>query len=121
MTEDVVLSGPCTVGPVVDLLFSRWTTPILWELYVDGPLRFVELEDRTGARPKVLTERLRQLERDGLVSRRRYAESPPRVDYDITDLGRSLQPVFATLGLWAEQNLPAVITARAIYRGPLPR
>lgn len=103
------------------MIFSRWTTPILWELYVDRPLRFGEVERRIGVRPKVLTERLRQLERDGLVSRQSYAESPPRVDYAITELGRSLQPVFATLGVWAEAHLPAVVEARAGYRGPLPR
>lgn len=121
MTDAATITGPCGVGPVVDLLFSRWTTPILWELYVDGPLRFVELERRLGVRPKVLTERLRQLERDGLVSRCSYAESPPRVDYAITDVGRSLQPVFAALGVWAEAHLPAVLAAREGYAGPLPR
>ena len=60
--------------------------------------RFVELERRIGTiTPKVLTQRLRQLERDGLVRRSYHAEIPPRVEYEISHLGRSLAPLFASL------------------------
>jgi DNA-binding HxlR family transcriptional regulator len=60
----------CPISPVVDIVFSRWTTPILWALHEFGRQRFVELERRIGTiTPKVLTQRLRQLERDGLVGR----------------------------------------------------
>jgi DNA-binding HxlR family transcriptional regulator len=69
----------------------------------------------------VLTQRLRQLERDGLVRRQYHPEVPPRVEYEITDLGRSLAPVFAALGEWSATNLSAVEEARAAYDGPLPR
>jgi DNA-binding HxlR family transcriptional regulator len=82
----------------------------------------VELERRLGSvTPKVLTQRLRQLERDGLLVRRYFAEVPPRVEYEITDLGRSLAPVFAALGEWSQEHLPEVDKARAAYTGPLPR
>ncbi|HSZ41676.1 MAG TPA: helix-turn-helix domain-containing protein [Trebonia sp.] len=112
----------CPIGPVVDLVFSRWTTPILWALNEFGVQRFVELERRLGTiTSKVLTQRLRQLECDGLVRRHYYAEIPPRVEYEITDLGKSLSPVFAALGDWSAANLPAVEAARAAYNGPLPR
>lgn len=112
----------CPIAPAVDLVFSRWTTPILWSLHEYGTLRFVELERRLGQiTPKVLTQRLRQLERDGLVERRYHAEVPPRVEYEITDLGRSLAPVFAALGEWSAAHLPEVEQARAAYAGPLPR
>jgi DNA-binding HxlR family transcriptional regulator len=112
----------CPIGPVVDLVFSRWTTPILWALNEFGVQRFVELERLLGTiTSKVLTQRLRQLERDGLVRRRYYAEIPPRVEYEITALGKSLSPVFAALGEWSAANLPAVEAARAAYNGPLPR
>ena len=112
----------CPISPVVDLVFSRWTTPILWTLNESGMLRFVELERRLGAiTSKVLTQRLRQLERDGLVQRRYHPEVPPRVEYEITDLGRSLSTVFAALGEWSTAHLPAVEEARAAYEGPLPR
>ncbi|GID32895.1 winged helix-turn-helix transcriptional regulator [Paractinoplanes brasiliensis] len=106
----------CPVAPVVDIVFSRWTTPILWSLHTYGRQRFVELERRlTSITPKVLTERLRRLERDGLVSRTYHAEVPPRVEYEITELGASLGPLFAHLTTWADENLARVDEARAAY------
>ena len=115
-------AGACPISPVVDLVFSRWTTPILWALNESGLLRFVELERRLGGiTAKVLTQRLRQLERDGLVRRHYHPEVPPRVEYEITELGRSLSTVFAALGQWSAAHLPEVEDARAAYAGPLPR
>ncbi|MFG3102890.1 winged helix-turn-helix transcriptional regulator [Streptomyces sp. NPDC048182] len=106
----------CPVSPVVDIVFSRWTTPILWSLHTYGRQRFVELERRiTRITPKVLTQRLRQLERDGLVVRTYYPEIPPRVEYEISELGRSLAPLFAHLTEWAAENLGHVAAARAAY------
>lgn len=103
----------CPVSPVVDLVFSRWTTPILWTLNEFGRQRFVELQRAIGTiTPKVLTQRLRQMERDGLVVRTYHPEVPPRVEYEISDLGRSLAPVFAHLADWSAQNLPKVERAR---------
>jgi DNA-binding HxlR family transcriptional regulator len=84
-----------------------------------GRQRFIELENRLGTiTSKVLTQRLRQLERDGLIRRRYHPEIPPRVEYEITDLGRSLSTVFAALGEWAAAHLPEVENARAAYQGP---
>lgn len=111
----------CPISPVVDLVFSRWTTPILWVLHEHGTQRFVELERRIGVTPKVLTQRLRQMERDGLVRREIFAEVPPRVEYEITELGRSLRTVFAALGDWSGEHMADVENARAEYTGPLPR
>ena len=106
----------CPIAPVVDIVFSRWTTPILWTLNEFGRHRFVELERRlTTITPKVLTQRLRQLERDGLITRTYHPEVPPRVEYEISDLGRSLGPLFAHLATWADHNLPAVDQARESY------
>jgi DNA-binding HxlR family transcriptional regulator len=101
---------------VVDIVFSRWTTPILWTLNEYGKQRFVELERHIGSiTPKVLTQRLRQLERDGLITRTYHAEVPPRVEYEISELGRSLAPLFATLADWSTANLPKVEQARSAY------
>lgn len=108
-------TAACPITPVVDLVFSRWTTPILWTLQERGTQRFVELERHVGVTPKVLTQRLRQLERDGLVARTYYAEVPPRVEYEITELGASLGPVFATLATWADAHLADVDRARHAY------
>jgi DNA-binding HxlR family transcriptional regulator len=106
----------CPIAPVVDVVFSRWTTPILWVLHEHGRQRFVELERRiTAITPKVLTQRLRQLERDGMVVRTYHPEVPPRVEYEISDLGRSLAPLFAALAEWAGERLPEVERARRAY------
>ncbi|MFF3446455.1 winged helix-turn-helix transcriptional regulator [Streptomyces sp. NPDC002667] len=106
----------CPTSAVVEIVFSRWTTPILWSLHTDGRQRFVELERRIGTiTPKVLTQRLRQLERDGMVLRTYHPEVPPRVEYEITELGRSLAPLFAHLAGWAATNLDKVERARIDY------
>jgi DNA-binding HxlR family transcriptional regulator len=114
-TVEVPPEQACPIAPVVDIVFSRWTTPILWTLNEYGRQRFVELERRiTTITPKVLTQRLRQLERDGLITRTYYPEVPPRVEYEISELGRSLAPLFATLADWSA-NLGKVEQARVHY------
>jgi DNA-binding HxlR family transcriptional regulator len=111
----------CPIGPVVDIVFSRWTTPILWTLNEYGRRRFVELQRLIGTiTPKVLTQRLRQMERDGLVVRTYHPEVPPRVEYEISDLGRSLAPLFATLADWSLANLGRVEQARRSFDGAEP-
>ncbi|MCR8572555.1 winged helix-turn-helix transcriptional regulator [Streptomyces sp. Isolate_219] len=106
----------CPINPVIDLVFSRWTTPILWVLEHHGRLRFNELQRHLPSiTPKVLTQRLRQLERDGLVIRTYHAEIPPRVEYEISDLGRTLTPLFSAITDWSAAHLPAVSAARQAY------
>ncbi|MFD5396234.1 winged helix-turn-helix transcriptional regulator [Streptomyces sp. NPDC127097] len=106
----------CPINPVIDLVFSRWTTPILWVLEHHGRLRFNELQRHLPTiTPKVLTQRLRQLERDGLVLRTYHAEIPPRVEYEISDLGRTLTPLFGAITDWSGAHLPAVSAARRAY------
>jgi DNA-binding HxlR family transcriptional regulator len=106
----------CPIAPVVDIVLSRWTTPILWQLNNRGRQRFNDLRALIdGITAKVLTQRLRQLERDGLISRTMYLEVPPRVEYEITDLGRSLAPVFAALVTWSDDHIEDVTRARSSY------
>ncbi|MET8977943.1 helix-turn-helix domain-containing protein [Streptomyces sp. NPDC004539] len=106
----------CPIGPVVDLMFSRWFTAILWALHHHGPLRFNELQRLlTGVTPKVLTARLRQLERDGLIVRTYYAEVPRRVEYQVSELGLSLSPIFRALDEWGVTHLPDIDAAREKY------
>ncbi|WP_040803416.1 winged helix-turn-helix transcriptional regulator [Nocardia concava] len=107
---------PCPITPVVDLFFGRWSTQVLWVLTHHGRMRFNEVLQRIpGLTPKVLTQRLRQLERDGLLVRTYYAEVPPRVEYEATALAETLSPVFNSLTQWSEQHLGAVLDARAAY------
>lgn len=109
---------PCPITPVADLIFARWTTAVLWVLTYDGRLRFTDLQKRIpGVTPKVLSQRLGQLERDGLVKRTYHAEMPPRVEYEVTPLGRSLRPVFTSLTRWSDAHLDEVEAARKTYQG----
>ncbi|MDT3397079.1 helix-turn-helix domain-containing protein [Streptomyces sp. B1866] len=106
----------CPIGPVVEIVFSRWTTPILWTLHACGRQRFGELERRiVTITPKVLTDTLRKLERDGLVVRTSHPGVPARVEYEISELGRSLAGVFEVLANWSEDNLEKVQQARLDY------
>ena len=107
---------PCPIEPVVDLVFGRWTSHVLWALAHHGRLRFTELQGHLpGITPKVLTERLRQLERDGLIARTYHREIPPRVEYEMTALGQTLVPVFQTLTQWSEKHLDDVRAAQRNY------
>ena len=81
----------------------------------DGPRRFSELRVPIRATPKVLTQTLRALERDGMITRTAYAEIPPRVEYELTPLGRTLLEPMAACREWAAQHLSTVLAAREAY------
>ena len=98
---------------------DKWTLLVIYALE-EGELRFSRIQERVpGISQKMLTKTLRQLERDGLVARRAYAEVPPRVDYRLTDLGESL--VYAMCGLWewAGEHLDDVQSARQAFTAVL--
>lgn len=87
----------------MDLIGGKWKGVILYHLMRDGTLRFNELRRRlTGITQRMLTRQLRELEEDGLVRRTVFAEVPLRVEYDLTDVGRSLEPVIAALKAWGD-------------------
>lgn len=113
-------SGPCPISPAVGAVFGKWTTEVLWALTHAGALRFTELRDRVPeVTPKVLTQRLRQLERDGLVLRTYHREVPPRVEYEATALARSLVPIFVDLERWTRAHAADIAAAQEAYDGPL--
>ncbi|MEL6363175.1 MAG: helix-turn-helix domain-containing protein [Pseudomonadota bacterium] len=94
---------------------DKWSTLLLVAL-ADGPLRFGGLRRRLdGISQKMLTQTARHLERDGLVSRTLYDERPIRVEYDLTNLGRSLLPHVRSLKDWAEQNWRSVEASHARF------
>jgi DNA-binding HxlR family transcriptional regulator len=83
----------CSVAAASEIVGSMWTVLLVHDLSV-GPRRFTELEHAcAGISPRTLAERLRWLEAEGIVVRRSYAESPPRVEYELTGKGAALQPV----------------------------
>ena len=110
-----VFDPDCPTRLVLDRLGDKWTVLVIGALQ-DGPLRFTQLRTTVGGvAPKVLTQTLRALERDGLITRTVYAQVPPKVEYTLTGLGRSLQLPIATMTEWAEANLHSVLDARATY------
>ena len=85
------------------LIGDKWKVLILRDL-LDGTKRFGELKKSVGGvSQKVLTAQLRDMENSGLVSRKVYAEVPPRVEYSLTDLGRSLQPILDAMRNWGTE------------------
>jgi DNA-binding HxlR family transcriptional regulator len=83
----------CSVAATAEMIASKWT-PVLVHDLSEGPRRFKELEQSCpGISPRTLSERLRTLEMQGVLVRRSYPESPPRVEYALTDKGRALLPI----------------------------
>ncbi|GAA1782184.1 winged helix-turn-helix transcriptional regulator [Agromyces lapidis] len=111
--ERDVLSPDCPSRVILSRIGERWTMFVILALSRAGTLRFTELRATVGeVTPKVLTETLRALEADGLVERRAYADSPPRVEYSLTPLGTSLLEPIAAMREWAEQHVPEVLASR---------
>ena len=105
MTSNLNLVQSCPTEATLAVIGGRWKVPILWTLYADTH-RFGELSRQlTGITQKMLTQQLRELETDGLVHRKVYPEVPPRVEYSMTPLGRSLEPVLRSLTDWGERFL----------------
>ena len=90
---------PCPVATTLMLIGDKWKVLIIRDL-VDGTKRFNELKRSVGAYQKVLTENLRSMESDGLITRTAYAEIPPRVEYDLTELGKTLSPILDAMVEW---------------------
>jgi DNA-binding HxlR family transcriptional regulator len=110
-----VFDPECPTRVVLDRLGDKWTVLVV-ALLEDGPLRFTQLRDRIGGvAPKVLTETLRSLERDGLVTRTVFAQVPPRVDYELTEVGRSLAEPLDLLRDWAEVHVSSILESRRRY------
>ncbi len=100
------------VSEVLARVGDKWTVLVVSSLG-DGPKRFNELRRALGSiSQRMLTLTLRQLERDGLITRTVFPTIPPRVDYELTKLGRSLLEPVSGLGLWARQNRAAIQEAR---------
>ena len=89
----VHVAGTCAVAATAEIIGAKWTALLVHDLS-EGPRRFSELEHScAGISPRTLSERLRALEDEELVERRSYAESPPRVEYELTDKGVALLPI----------------------------
>lgn len=109
MPKTMASDGPgklpaCPVELTLSVIGGKWNVLILRDL-LPGTKRFGELRRSLGGvSQKVLTDRLREMEARSLLSRRVYAEVPPRVEYSLTDLGRSLAPVLAAMQAWGDAH-----------------
>ncbi len=93
-------SYECPMGTAIALIGGKWKLPILYNLR-DGTLRFSQLQKALPqVTQKMLTQQLRELERDGLIDRKVYAEIPPKVEYSVTLLTKKLEPILNSLCAW---------------------
>src|SRR5581483_2533983 len=105
-------SGKCPAEVTLAVIGGRWKILILWHLF-QKVKRFSELRrDIGGITQKMLTEQLRELERDGVIHRKVYPQVPPKVEYSLTPLGESLKPVVDAMAAWGLQQMQALGSER---------
>jgi len=109
----------CPVGSAIDAFGGKWKPDIIYFLR-QSPRRFNELRRLIPrVTQKMLTQQLRELERDGLVNRKQFMEIPPKVVYSLSGLGLSLVPVFDVLEEWGARNIRQIEKARSRYDSSL--
>ena len=117
-TDAEVYMGNCPTRQILDRIADKWTTLLIGMLAQHETLRFNELKRMIGGiSQKMLTQTLRDMERDGLVKRTMYAEIPPRVEYALTPLGKTLCGPIAALTQWAHDHIEEVKRAQAAFDG----
>lgn len=110
-----VYSGDCPTRQILDRIGDKWTALVIG-LLDERTMRFSELQHSIGGiSQKMLTQTLRNLERDGLLTRKVYAQIPPRVEYTLTPLGKTLAKPLAEIRQWAEHHIGAIAQAQQMY------
>ncbi|MDL2223189.1 helix-turn-helix transcriptional regulator [Bacteroidales bacterium OttesenSCG-928-M11] len=106
-------SDYCPVRDVISRLGDKWSILVLTTLKVNGKLRFSEIQRSIGdISQRMLTVTLRSMETDGIIKREIFAEVPPRVEYELTELGESLFPRLQSLVDWAVENMNSILSGR---------
>lgn len=94
----------CPVTATMQVLGGKWKAILINAIYHTSPARFGELKRSVkGITQSMLTQQLRELEEDGLISRKIYAEIPPRVEYTLTEFGLTLSPIMLSMAKWGEE------------------
>lgn len=107
----------CPIRQILDRFGDKWSILTLCLLSHKGKLRFNQISNQiSDISQKMLTVTLRSLEADGLISRKLYAEVPPKVEYELTVLGESLVPYIENLAEWASQNMASIRKNREAYQ-----
>ncbi len=95
----------CPVARTLDLIGERWTILILRDLFLKGPRRFQDFQESlAGVAPNTLSARLKAMETHGLIVRHIYSEHPPRLEYHLTEKGKSLGPILKALRDWGQRH-----------------
>jgi DNA-binding HxlR family transcriptional regulator len=110
-----VYNQDCPTRLALERIADKWTVLIIGRL-ATGTRRFSELRrEIDGISPKVLTQKLRELERDGILTRKIYASVPPRVEYRLTPFGETLIGLLDAVRVWAETHIETMLAAQAAY------
>ena len=109
-------ANSCEIRDAFMMIGGKWKSMILYALSTQGVVRFNQLKKTvSGISQKMLTQQLRELERDGLIKRQAFPEVPPRVEYSMTELGLSLGPIYQAVHHWEQENLMAIYKCRRQY------
>ncbi len=105
--------GYCKAAPMLEWLGNKWAPVVLVKISEDGPVRFNELyRNIPSVSEKVLSQVLKQLTTDGIIGRQLYPDVPPRVEYSVTDLGKTLLPHVEALIEWGQDNFEQIMANR---------
>lgn len=112
-------SPGCSVEAVVSLIDGKWKCVVLFHL-LDGTMRFNEIRRQIpGVTQRMLTNQLRELEQDGLIIRKVYAQVPPEVEYSLSDMGRGLEPILMALKVWGDAHIGMFGAQQAVVAADL--
>ena len=113
-------ANSCEIRDAFMMIGGKWKSMILYVLSTQGVVRFNQLKKTvSGISQKMLTQQLRELERDGLIKRQAFPEVPPRVEYSMTELGLSLGPINQAVHNWEQENLTEIYKCRRQYDAAL--
>jgi DNA-binding HxlR family transcriptional regulator len=103
------------INKVLSRVGDRWSVLVVISLAQHGTMRFNELKLNLGISQRMLSLTLKQLERDGLVNRTQHPTIPPKVEYNLTEIGQSFREPVSALGYWALENIAKIDAAREVY------
>ena len=119
MAKKLVQDGSCPVATTISLLNSQWKILIMRELLLHPSERYSELQHSVaGISQKMLTQSLHEMAADGIVQRQVFPEVPPRVEYRLTELGQSMDPILKAMHNWGNQYLASYPEKRRTNKQP---
>jgi DNA-binding HxlR family transcriptional regulator len=116
MDKEICDIDSCGVRDALQIIGGKWKNRILYVIVLNEPIRFNELRrSLPEISQKMLTQQLRELERDGIVLRKSYPEVPMRVEYSMTSIGESIGLLYKAINLWQQDNIKYIEKSRLTY------